>query len=472
MSLRKMRLLPLLGGAALLAMVALPTSVASAAATTGSGASQYDCTGGNVPPGTYGSMIITGVCTMNTGNVTIKGNLQVAPKALLDAVTPNDPASKPTVPAVVTIRGNVLVDAGAVLLLGCSPNISCGPPSPGITYDRIGGNLTALGAQGVVVHSATIGGYVTVLGGGGGKAAHACAAQTAGKPIDQQLAPWSEDPGLDFTPVYTDFEDATIGGSLTVAGLDSCWIGSLRNEIGGNASYAGNNFGDPDAMEIDSNVIQGNLACFHNVPAVQFGDSNGAANLLGGHGFGECGFGVVLPNPAPEAISSGGAPGPSVPEHITVPLNSLGSFTGADVATNVGQLPPVTTSAGDTIVVSLNNFFITGGGLTGFGTFNQKLGPAASGQNVLATVFPNGSSEFTVYITCKCKFQGHAGTISIRAYGTSTAGGATSGIFLVTSGGGTPISGSLATLVGWGTFSNMGQPQGRLRLVEHLGFAS
>jgi hypothetical protein len=272
--------------------------------------------------------------------------------------------------------------------------------------------------------------------------------------------------------VYTDFEDVTVGRNLTVAGIDSCWLGSLRNQVGGSATFAGNKMADPDAMEVNANLIHGNLACFSNLPAVQFGDGNSAANLVGGRGFGGCGFGVIKPNPAPEAITSGGAPGPSVPEHISVSLNSLRTFRGTDVATSAGSLPPVTTSSGDKITADFNNFVISGKGLTGTGAFDQKLGPEASGQNVLSTVFPNGSSQFTVYITCQCTFQGKSGTISIRAYGKSTPNGASSGTFLIGSGGGTPTSGSLATLVGWGTFANQGHAQNKVSLVEHLGFAS
>ena len=117
----------------------------------------YTCNGANggiVPEGTYGSVLITGTCYMPAGNITIRGDLDIAPGALLDAVTPGDPESAPAVPATVVVGGNVNVGPGAVLLFGCSPNISCSNP-PAISYDRINGNVTAWGAQGVVVHSAS-----------------------------------------------------------------------------------------------------------------------------------------------------------------------------------------------------------------------------------------------------------------------------------------------------------------------------
>ena len=51
----------------------------------------YNCRGGDVPPGTYSWVVITGQCYMPVGTVTIRDDLTVAPGALLDAVTPGDP---------------------------------------------------------------------------------------------------------------------------------------------------------------------------------------------------------------------------------------------------------------------------------------------------------------------------------------------------------------------------------------------
>src|SRR5271170_3616487 len=120
-------------------------------------------------------------------------------------------------------------------------------------------------------------------------------------PIVADLEPWSEDPNLDQTPVYNDFEDASIGGNLTVTGLTSCWLGSLRDLVRGNETFVGNTMGDPDALEIANNLVSGSMICLKNTPAVQFGDSGAAPNLVGAFAIGECGFNVVLPNPAPEA---------------------------------------------------------------------------------------------------------------------------------------------------------------------------
>jgi hypothetical protein len=211
------------------------------------------------------------------------------------------------------------------------------------------------------------------------------------------------------------------------------------------------------------------MACRSDDPAIQFGDSSAAPNLVGRRAFGECGFKVVLPNPAPEAMEGHG-----VPEHISVSAWSLKTYHGTHTATAVGSLPPVKTESGYTITADLNNFTLAGTGLVGSGTFNPKIGPGKSGDAVLSTVYPNGSKSFIAYDACSCSLGGKAGTTLIRFYGTTTPSGKTFGVFLITSGGAFPVvpgekgNGALATLVGWGTFSNACEPSGTWRLVEHL----
>ena len=463
------KLLRMTGVAAAALLVPLSTSAAGAAPVPNDNeypTHAYNCTGGNVPPGTYNSITISGICYMPAGNIFVRGGLTVAPGALLDAVTPGDPTpGTPVVPATVVIEGNVFVGSGGVLLFGCSPNISCSNP-PGISYDSIRGSLIAVGAQGVVVHSASIGGSLYVSGGGGGSAAETC---TNAVPMAPGLEPWSEDPNLNFTPVYTDAEDNSIGGNMNISGLTSCWLGSIRNQVGRSATFVGNTLGDPDGFEIANNLVNGNMGCSGNAPAVQFGDTGAAPNIVGGFASGECGFNVVLPNPPSEA-----GEGPGTPEHISVSTWSLKTYRGAHTETNVASLPNVATSSGDTIVAQLNSFALTGTGLTGTGTLNPSAPPASTGEVVLATVYPNGSESFTAYDTCdSCSFDGQSGATSIRAYGTTSRNGFTTGTFLITSGGPLvvgptgpgPSTGGLATLAGYGTFFGSGST---LRIIEHL----
>jgi hypothetical protein len=456
--------------AALLGLVIAPVVTASAASAAPGwgGGGTYTCARGNIHPGTYKSILVTGVCYMPAGTIVVLGDLTIAPKALLDAVTPGDPPKHPVVPATVLIGGNVFVGKGAVLVLGCSPNISCSSP-PGISFDRVGGNLTALGSLAVVIHSATIGGHVTVLGGGGGAAGGANSGgcfNTAKFPIP---APWSKDAALSNpktgSPQYTDFEDSSVGGNLTVAGVQTCWLGSLRNRVGGSVLASRNVTSDPDGMEITNNLMGGNITCLNNDPAVQFGDSAAAPNLVGGSASGQCGFSVVKPNPAASPGPPPTKAGPLV--HVSVSTSSLTTYSGRHAATHVTSLPSVTTTSGYTITGNLNDFTLSGDGLTGSGKVNVKLLPQPSGDAVLSTVYPDGSSSFIAYDTCSCRFGGHTGTVLIRFYGTTTASGFAHGTFLVTSGG--AANGGLADLAGWGRFSSAGH--GTWRLVEHLTIA-
>ena len=443
--------------------------------------SNYTCYAGTIPPGSYASVLVSGICYMPAGNVTVRGDLSIAPGALLDAVTPGDPTSGiPVVPATVTVDGNVWVGKGAVLLLGCSPNISCSAP-PGISFDSVHGSIVASAAQAVVLHNVAIGDNLSIVGGGGGPAAASCNAQPPppAAPISS-LRPWSEDPNLTFTPVYTDVEDASIGGNYTINGLDSCWLGSIRNLVGGSATFIGNYFGDPDSMEIGNNLIGGNLTCTQNSPAPQFGDG-AAPDLVSGNGIGQCGFGVVLQNPSAQAIEANGlSPAVGVSEHFVVSTRSLGTYSGTHVSTTVGSLGPpaspltypVTTQASDQLIAEINNFTFTGSGITGTATYSGGPPGQAPGEAFLGTAYGNGSVSFVAYDTCaSCSFDGQTGTVTLRAYGTISPSGVTTGTFLITSSGvpilpGSPVPG-LATLTGYGTFSGTGDA---VNLVEHLGF--
>ena len=448
------------GAAALLALMTAPVVTASAAsaAPLGGRGGTYVCTGGNVPPGTYSSVLITGVCFAPAGTIVVRRNLTIAPNALLDAVTPGDPPAHPVVPATVLIGGSVFVGKNGVLALGCSPNISCANP-PGISFDRVAGNLTAINSEAVVVHSATIGGNVTVVGGGGGAvgggASNGCFSPTAPIP-----APWSDAPGLVAGgPQFTDFEDSSIGRNLTIIGQQTCWMGSLRNQVRGSLTYANNVTSDADGMEIVNNLMGGNMICLNNDPAVQYGDSGAAPNLVGGRGIGECGFNVKLPN-------TGESEQVTVLEHISVSLRSLKTFFGTHKATFVTQAEKVKTTSGFIIKAVLNDFTLKGNGLTGSGKATPSTLPAPSGDAVLSTIKPNGSSSFIAYDSCdSCSFGGQTGTTTLRFFGTRTAKGLTFGTFLITAGG-TGVG--LPTLAGWGTFTSAGQRPGKWKLVEHL----
>ena len=151
--------------------------------------------------------------------------------------------------------------------------------------------------------------------------------------------------------------------------------------------------------------------------------------------------------------------------HISVRASRLRTFVGT--YTNKGtqmSLPDVTTTSGDTLVAQINNAALRGAGLTGKITFDPSQPLGNTGEVFLATVHPDGSSSFFVNDVCTCSFQGHSGTVTIRASGTTSARGLTRGTFIIVG-----AVGGLATLAGNGKFTSAGQSNpANLALVEHL----
>jgi hypothetical protein len=313
---------------ALRGLVAVVTAFSAVVATGAVAAAaesdrSYVCSGGNIPSGTYSSVRVTGFCYVPSGLVRVEGNLTIARGALLDAMTPAGfPVSPANLPGIVQVEGNVNVGENAVLILGCDLAILCSPgnstyPGPPGLYpshpelgfsnpgDIVGGNIVGDGALAVIVHSVKIEGNASLNGGGGGPI-QLTGGPGSGACFDQTLVPfppaWSATSlahipptfGGPF-PVYTDFEENSIGGNLVMKGLQTCWMGALRNKVGGNLVDLNNTFGDPDANEVLGNIVEGNIACAGNNSVVQFGDSGGMSNIVSGKARGECGFNVIDP---------------------------------------------------------------------------------------------------------------------------------------------------------------------------------
>ncbi len=289
------------------------TTAASAATPSSTTCAGTPATPASLAGGTYTSVSVTGACEVNAGQVIVTGNVTVAPGAALAAVfANNDVGGSGT--SGLTVDGNIDVGSGATLLLGCEAlHFACAddPNQNNPTLNSPGavtGSIDATNALGVVLHSTTVGGDVIESGGGGGPS---CAPSGI-------FAKFG-------SPVYSDYEDNTIGGNLRVAGLDSCWFGTLRNHIGGSDTFADNTMTDPDAMENLSNQIGGNLLCTGNSPAVQYGDSSedvtpSTPNVVGGFATGQCAFGVEQPRPAPVPGPGGNPAGPLTP--IAVPSST------------------------------------------------------------------------------------------------------------------------------------------------------
>ena len=209
------------------------------------------------------------------------GNLTIAPGACLDAFSMGR----------VSIGGNVLVAPRAIFALGCGLD-AVGPPPPpspctGSTNDSVGGSILAIDPWTMYLTADAVRGSVVSFGGG---------------------------PGLTLDR-YVNFpiKDMAIGGNLIVQNWRGAWFGALRNDVSGSmivnnvTGISAGEFG-PDSNEVNTNTVHGNLICLHNSPAIQFGDSGGAPNVVSGNAIGQCAFGLDLPDPnypggSPQPIS-------------------------------------------------------------------------------------------------------------------------------------------------------------------------
>ena len=235
------------------------------------------CTSGTVTPGHYRNLTVTGVCQITSGLVHVNGDVVIRPGALLDAVSSA---------ATVVVGGDIRVEHGAVLFLGCGFSLgTCTNTTPG--PDLVRGSIVATEALGVVIHAVTVRGDLSIIGGGGGPSV--AVMSTPGACFGATPpAPWSTESSLAGVPVYSDVEDTFIGGDLRIVGLQTCWLGGLRNTVRGDFIDVNNQMGDPDANEMLDNIVGRNLACFGNTPAVQVGDSTASSNTVYGRALGEC----------------------------------------------------------------------------------------------------------------------------------------------------------------------------------------
>jgi hypothetical protein len=265
------------------------------------------CTGTSSAPGTlagnYRSGVrIEGVCAVNGGATVIRGQLTIEPNAtLVAAFALNDLTGKGS--SRLTVLGSIFVKAGGTLILGCDPtSFPCvddpNPSAPTLSApETVRGNIHESSPLGVIVHDTTVNGSVTETGGGGGLT---CAVPTTG--------PFA----LFNSPVYSAYEDSSIHGDLSITNLQTCWTGIARVAESGNVTVSHNQTADPDAIEIVSNTISGNLTCNGNTSVwdsaeASFGQSGlyprtPQPDTVNGSRIGQC----VLASPA----TQGGPPGP------------------------------------------------------------------------------------------------------------------------------------------------------------------
>jgi len=228
--------------------------------TAAEAAGPTTCTGGVIAPGTYTSLLITGACSIPTGLVTVTKSVEIAPNASLNAAM--------TSGGTLVVGGSIEVERKAILLLGCNFEVGCTETA---TSDVVTGSIVADDALSVILHANSIGGNVRISGGGGGVT---CAPNAA---LDAIL--------LGPAPAYDDVSRNTIGGDVTVADVDSCWLGVIGNTVTEDVTVRDNEFADSDAPDIVSNLIGKNLACSANVPVP---DNDGYANTVTGLKLGQC----------------------------------------------------------------------------------------------------------------------------------------------------------------------------------------
>ncbi|MEY9844438.1 hypothetical protein [Streptacidiphilus sp. MAP5-3] len=241
-----------------LALTSAPTAHAVPNHAVPNGATTVVCHGGDISPGYYYELVVDGTCSIPSGKVTVETQLYVTPHSVLDAITG----------ATVHVKGNIQVGRGAALGLGCSPHANCDTT----TDDVVGGNINSDHALAVILHSDTVKGDVTTIGDGAGVN---CDPQP-GLAIFTTLAQ-----GNTPTPAYDDFEDNTVHGYITSSHLRSCYMATSRNHVGTNILIQDDRTLVPNSNAVGSNTVNGDLGCYHNTPAPQFGTSTGPNDVKG-----------------------------------------------------------------------------------------------------------------------------------------------------------------------------------------------
>jgi hypothetical protein len=279
--------------AAALVMGSLLLSAKTAAAS-----SPYVCSGTLGSPGvltgTHAWVNVEGFCVVNGGNAVVTADLTLEPNSVLAAAfANNDVAGEGT--SSLSVSRDIIVEQGATLLLGCDPeSFSCLDNGSSSSHDTVGGSVIVHSALGVIVHNTSIGGSVYQNDGGGGVS---CNPQGI-------FALFGSGP-------YSAYEDSTVGGSINVHGLNTCWFGINRVSVGGSVNFDDNQLADPDGAELNTNTIHGNLSCHGNSfvwdsSEASFGQSGlyprtPKPNTVTGTRYGQC----VLASPATQGGPSG-----------------------------------------------------------------------------------------------------------------------------------------------------------------------
>lgn len=291
------------GIAATVLAVGMLTISPSLAAAKGGSAGSHTCSGTLQSPGVLsgsyrGNVSVQGVCAVNAGPADINGNLVVRPGgALLAAFALNDQTHSGS--SSLTVKRSIWIQRGGSMVLGCdpqsSPCIDDNQNHPSLSSEgTVGGNINEFHPLGVLVHNTSIAGSVRERHGGGGVTCKPSGIFTAFQ-----------------SPVFSAYEDSSVGGNVSISGYKSCWLGIARVNIGRNLRLHNNTLADPDAIEVLSNTVGRNLNCRHNSAVWDSSEAgnglfprNAEPNTVAGHRLGQC----VLATPTTQGGSAG--PGP------------------------------------------------------------------------------------------------------------------------------------------------------------------
>jgi hypothetical protein len=201
-----------------------------------------------------GSGLVTGV-SHNASTLKIVGDGALQPGSLFVADIKTERHA-------VNILGQVTVGSGALFYLGTEK-----PGKP--PFASIQGSVSAEDPSAVVIQNTTIGGPVSVLGGGAPNA------------IIEALSHGAPETN------YTDFEDDQINGGITEVDYGGVWGGVIRSILSGSLVFAHNSETMVDEYDIGSDIITGSAYCAGNNPAPNMGVSAGAPSIVDGATFGD-----------------------------------------------------------------------------------------------------------------------------------------------------------------------------------------
>jgi hypothetical protein len=152
--------------------------------------------------------------------------------------------------------------------LGCQPfgyvphaAHPCAAEPDGHTVITIKGNVSATNADTILLNGITVGGNVSLTGGGGD-------------------IPWA-------------LKNNTVGGNFTVSDVMPEWLGVLFSHIGGNLNLSNITATDPEddgnaAVSVVVNTIGKNLNCQNLGPRLTGGAIPGEFNIVGHQTTGQC----------------------------------------------------------------------------------------------------------------------------------------------------------------------------------------